>query len=137
MNTRVVAAFRGNAQCRQESGAVRWCVSGLDRDSGAGLEVLLSGGAEVRLPPQLAAAELHVSDEGSNASWELRANGTLYPLDVRGVQVHRAAANAFAAALPRIRAPWTTRAGWWLLLNLLRLPGMARLLQSLRARWGD
>jgi len=52
------------------------------------------------------------------------------------VQVHRAAAAAFAAALPRISPPWTTRAGWWLLLNLLRLPGMAKLLQSLRARRG-
>jgi hypothetical protein len=137
MNTRLVAAFRGNAQCRRETGAVQWCISGLDRDSGAALEVLLSGDPEVRLPAELAAAELHVSDEGSNASWELRGNGRLYPLGVRGVQVHRGAAAAFAAALPRISAPWTTRAGWWLLLNLLRLPGMAQLLRSLRARRGD
>jgi hypothetical protein len=137
MNTRLVAAFRGNAQCRPEGGAVQWCISGLDRDDGAALQVLLSGGAEVRLPPELAAAELHVSDEGSNASWELRGNGAVYPLSVRGVQVHRGAAAAFAAVLPRIAAPWTTRVGWWLLLNLLRLPGMARLLRALRARRGD
>lgn len=137
MNTRLVAAFRGNAQCRRESGAVQWCIGGLDRDSGAALEVLLSGGSEVRLPAELAAAELHVSEEDSNPSWELRGNGTAYPLRVRGVQVHRGAAAAFAAALPRISAPWRTRAGWWLLLNILRLPGTARLLQSLRARWGE
>lgn len=137
MNTRLVAAFRGNAQCRRENGAVQWCITGLDRDSGTELEVLLSGAAHVQLPPELVAAELHVRDEFADASWELLGNGTAYPLVVRAVQVHRAAAAAFADALPRISAPWTTRAGWWLLLNLLRLPGMAHLLRRLRARIGD
>ena len=65
MNTRLVAAFRGNAQCRRESGAVQWCISGVDRDSGAALEVLLSGGSGSALPAELTAAELHVRDEGS------------------------------------------------------------------------
>jgi hypothetical protein len=136
MNTRLVAAFRGNAQCRRESGAIQWCISGLDRDTGAALAVLLSGAAGVQLPPELGDAELHVLDESANARWELRGNGTLYPLAVRAVQVHRDAAAAFAAALPRNSAPWTTRAGWWLLLGLLRLPGMARLLRGLRGRMG-
>ena len=137
MNTRLVAAFRGNAHCRRESGAVQWCITGLDRDSGTALEVLLSGASGLQLPPELLGAELHVSDESANASWELRGNGTAFPLVVRAVQVHRGAAAAFAAALPRISAPWTTRAGWWLLLNLLRVPGMAHVLRRLRARSGD
>ena len=137
MNTRLVAAFRGNAQCRRESGAVHWCIEGLDRDSEAALEVLLSGAAALQLPAELLSAELHVRDESANASWELHANGTVYPLAVRAVQVHRGAAAAFAGALPRICAPWTTRAGWWLLLNLLRLPGMAQLLGRRRPRLGD
>ena len=137
MNTRLVAAFRGNAQCQSESGAVQWCLKGLDRDSGTALEVLLSGAAAVQLPAELVAAELHVRDESAHASWELRANGTVYPLAVRAVQVHRGAAAAFAGALPRVSAPWATRAGWWLLLNLLRVPGMAHLLRGLRARIGD
>ncbi len=137
MNTRLVAAFRGNAQCRRESGAIQWCIQGLDRDTGAGLEVLLSGAAGLQLPAELAAAELHVLDEPGNARWELRGNGGAYPLAVRAVQVHRDCATAFAGALPRMVAPWTTRAGWWLLLGLLRVPGMARLLHRLRNRMGE
>jgi hypothetical protein len=132
MSTRLVAAFRGNAQCRPERGAIQWCVSGLDRDSGAGLEVLLSGAAGVQLPAELAGAELHVRDESESPEWELRAEGKVYPLKVRSVQVHRGTAAAFAGALPRIAAPWPTRVGWWLLLKLLRLPGMARLLRRFR-----
>ena len=100
MNTRLVAAFGGNAQCRRESGAVQWRIKGLDRDSGTELEVLLSGAAGLHLPPELVAAELHVRDESASTSWELLANGTAYPLAVRAVQVHRGAAAAFAGALP-------------------------------------
>jgi hypothetical protein len=137
MSTRLVAAFRGKAQCRREDGAIQWCVQGLDRDTGAGLEVLLSGAGGVQLPAELAAAELHVLDESGNARWELRGNGTAYPLAVRAVQVHRDCSAAFAAALPGQVAPWTARAGWWLLLGLLRLPGMARLLHRLRNRMGE
>ena len=137
MNTRLVAAFRDRAQCRREAGAVQWCIKGLDRDSAVPLEVLLSGAALVQLPPELVGAELHVRDEFSSAAWELHGNGAVYPLAVRAVQVHRDAGSAFASALPRIRAPWTTRAGWWLLLNLLRVPGMAPLLRRLRARMGE
>jgi hypothetical protein len=136
MNTRRVAAFRGNAQCRRESGAVQWCIKGLERDSATALEVLLSGAAALQLPAELVDAELHVRDESENASWELHAEGTVYPLAVRAVQVHRTPAAAFAGALPRISAPWMTRVGWWLLLNLLRLPGVARLLGRRRARLG-
>jgi len=54
------------------------------------------------------------------------------PIVARAVQVHRGAAAAFGRALPRIAAPWTVRAGWMLLLEALRVPGMLRLLQRLR-----
>jgi len=133
MNTRQLAAFRGQAQCRREDGAIQWCIKGVDRDSGVPLEVLLSGAGGLQLPAQLADAELHVRDELGDTCWELRGNGTVFPLAIRAAQVHRGAAAAFAAALPQVSAPWSTRAGWWLLLNLLRLPGMTRLLRRVRA----
>jgi len=134
MNERLVAAFRGHARCRRESGAVQWSLVGIDRDDGAPLEVLLSGAAALQLPAELAAAELHVSDEAGNARWELRSAGRVIPVGARAVQVHRGAAAACASALPGFRASWTARAGWPLLLNLLRVPGMAQLLRRLRAR---
>ena len=134
MSTRLVAAFRGSAQCRRETGAVQWRLSGLDRDSGDMLEVLLSGAAALQLPGQLAGAELHVRDELTAAAWELRSGGRSLPLTLRVVQVHRGAAALFERALPRTVAPWSVRAGWVLLLNALRVPGMGRLLQRVRGR---
>ena len=134
MNERLVAAFRGHARCRRESGAVQWSLSGLDRDDGVPLEVLLSGAAALQLPAELAAAELHVRDESGNASWELRSAGRVIPTGARAAQVHRSAAAACARAVPGLRASWAVRAGWLLLLNLLRVPGMAQLLRRLRNR---
>ena len=134
MNTRLVAAFRGSAQSRRETGAVQWRLSGLDRDSGEMLEVLLSGAAALQLPVELAGAELHVRDEFTNATWELRSSGQSLPLAVRAVQVHRGAAALFERALAHTVAPWSVRAGWVLLLNALRVPGMGRLLQKVRGR---
>ena len=132
MNTRLAAAFRGSAQCRAETGAIQWSIRGRDRDSGDVLEILLSGAAGLDLPPDLPGAELHVRDEAANPSWELRAAGKVFALPVRSVQVHRGAAAAFAAALPRLSAPWSTRAGWSVLLTLLRVPGVAYLLRRIR-----
>jgi hypothetical protein len=40
----------------------------------------------------------------------------------------------FLGALSLPSAPWRTRAAWWLLLTVLRIPGAARLLQWLRGR---
>ena len=132
MSERLVAAFRGSAQCRRETGAVQWCLTGFDRDSGAPLEVLLSGAVALHLPAQLVGAELYVRDESTHAAWELRSSGQVLPLAVRAAQVHRGAATAFVGALPQVTAPCGMRAGWWLLLNLLRAPGMARLLRRFR-----
>jgi len=132
MNGRPVAAFGGMVQCRRESGAVQWCLAGRDRDSGAAQEVLLSGAADLELPARLADAEIHAVVEASGPAWELRGGGRVQPLAVRSIQVHRRAEAAFAAALPRIVAPWRVRAGWVLLLQLLRIPGLARLAQKLR-----
>ena len=134
MNERLLAAFRGSVRCQRESGAVHWCLRGFDRDSGDALEVLLSGAAALQLPEQLAAPELYTRDRSGDPGWELRSGGQVLPLFVRAVQVHRSAELAFAGALASRAAPWRVRAGWALLLNLLRLPGMARVLGYLRGR---
>ena len=136
MSCRLEAAFRGEVQCRHETGAVQWRLCGVDATSGAALEVLLSGAAGIQLPAQLADAELHVRDEFTGAAWELRSGGRSLPLTVRAVQVHRSAGELFAGALPRTVAPWSVRAVWVLLLNALRVPGAARLLRGLRGQGG-
>ncbi|MBS0388130.1 MAG: hypothetical protein JSR15_06580 [Proteobacteria bacterium] len=132
MNTRLVAAFRGEVQCRREAGAVRWRLAGQDRDGGGALELMLSGPADAPMPAPWRDAELHVRGEPDHPAWEWRSGAQVQMLAARAVQVHRGAAAAFAEALPRVVAPWTVRAGWVLLLDALRVPGMVRLLQRLR-----
>ncbi len=133
---RLVAAFRDAAKCQRQGGAAQWRLSGLDRDGEGRLEVLLCGTVDLQLPAQLPAAELHVRDEPSAPAWELHSGERVIPLAARAVQVHRSAPAAFARALPPVPAPWSVRAGWVLLLNALRVPGMARLLQRLRGAGG-
>ena len=132
MNERLVVAFRGDAQCQRGVGPIQWTLTGVDRDSGVPLEVMLCGTAGLQLPAQLPAAELHESREGAITSWELRSEGRMIPTGARAVQAHRDATAAFASVLPRFDVPWRVRVGWLLLLNLLRLPGAPRLLQWLR-----
>jgi hypothetical protein len=132
VNTRLVAAFRGEVQCQRETGAVQWRLTGADRDGGGTLEVMLCGVAGPELPTRLADAELYVRGGPENPSWELRGGGAALVFSARAVQVHRDASSAFTRALPPILAPWTVRAGWVLLLDALRVPGVMRLLQKLR-----
>jgi hypothetical protein len=48
------------------------------------------------------------------------------------VQEPRDVSRTFTAALPLTPVSLRARAAWWLLLNLLRIPGAARLLVKLR-----
>ncbi len=129
MSTRLVAAFSGEVQCTRESGAVQWRLSGADRDCAGALDVTLCGVPDLQLPERMPALELHVSGEPEKPMWELRGAGTVRMLAARSVQVHRSAGAPFARALPAVTAPWTLRAGWALLLNVLRVPGVASLLR--------
>ena len=132
MSTRLVAAFNGEVRCVRESGAVQWRLSGADRDGAGALDVMLCGVSDLQLPDLLPASELHVSGEPGQPIWELRGNGNVRVLGARSVQVHRSAGAPFARALPAVTAPWTVRAGWALLLNALRVPGLASLLRKFR-----
>jgi hypothetical protein len=134
MSARLVAAFGGEADCRRESGAVHWRIAGSERDGGMPLEVLVSGAAQLQLPGRLRDAELYRDDESVPPGWVLRGEGFTLPLAARAIQVHRHPGTPFRRALPPFTVPWTTRAGWFLLLNLLRLPGMGRLLRRARGR---
>jgi hypothetical protein len=123
-----VAAFSGEVRCVRGTGAVRWRLSGADRDGPGALDVMLCGVPNLQLPDRLHAPELHVSDESANPVWELRSADPVQRFAARSVQVHRGA----DGALPVVTAPWTVRAGWALLLNALRLPGVVSLLRRLR-----
>lgn len=137
MNERLLAEICGPTLCRRELGAVQWCLTGTEVATGVALEVLLSGAAATQLPPQFTAVAIYQVDGPAGARWELRSSGQTLPLEVRAVQVHRLVGAAFASALPQKQAPAISRAGWTLLLNLLRVPGMARLLKTLTSRGNE
>ena len=47
---------------------------------------------------------------------------------------HRDVSREFLGALPLPQASRRALSGWWLLLNLLRIPGAVQLLRRLRGR---
>ena len=136
MSTRLVAAFSGDVKCTRESGAVQWRLSGADRDGAGALDVMLCGVPDLQFPERMPAFELHVSGEPGKPTWELHDAGPVRVLAARSVQVHRSAGAPFARALPPATAPWTVRAGWALLLNALRVPGVASLLRRRASHHG-
>lgn len=132
MSTRLVAAFSGEVHCVRQTGAVHWRLSGADRDGAGALDVMLCGVTDLQLPERLPASELHVRGEPGKPTWELRGGGNVRMVAARSVQVHRSARATFARALPMVTASWGVRAGWALLLNALRVPGVANLMRRLR-----
>jgi hypothetical protein len=132
VNERIIATFIGPVQCRRQHGASRWRIAGVDRIGGAPLDVFLSGGTLPALPAQLADAEVLELGDSPARRWQLRAVGLLLDLPVRTMQVHRGTAGRFERSIPGQPASALVRSGWLLLLNLLRLPGMLRLLRMLR-----
>jgi hypothetical protein len=64
----------------------------------------------------------------------LQSGAQCFELSGRALHVQRPAGEAFYKAVPGAPLTLRARAGWALLLNVLRLPGMARLLQILRSR---
>jgi hypothetical protein len=60
--------------------------------------------------------------------FELVSGQQRLTLQARTVQSHRAVGAAMFAAVPATPLPWSLRAGWSLLLSVLRIPGVGRLL---------
>jgi hypothetical protein len=133
MSDRLLAAFIGPVTCCFEPKPPRLMLSGYERGPQTPIKVQINGAAQPPSAPQLADAELYESTDASTRSWNLRSGAQRFILAASSVQVHRDATAALASALPPQPLPWTTRAGWWLLLLALRLPGMVRLLQWLRS----
>ena len=80
---------------------LRWRVAGTSRADGAPLEMWVTTREPLAGPEGLMGAE------------------------PRSVQVHRPAGVALVALLAPSRAPLRLRAQWFLLLNALRIPGLA------------
>jgi hypothetical protein len=131
---RLIAAFGGAVQVGAASPAVNCRLAGLEQGTGIALEVHFSG-AHGGVPAGTH-QDVQVFEHGHGAArhWLLLSGGSRHVLQARAAQVHRMPAAAFFAAVPGPHLTWATRIGWMLLLNLLRIPGAARLLSWLRSR---
>jgi hypothetical protein len=107
MSTTIQGAF-ASVSAVERLGPLQWRLAGLSREDDAPLELWVTTQTVLDGPSQLVDAPL------------------------RAVQVHREAPVALRALLAPRRAPLWLRAQWWLLLNALRVPGVARWLARRR-----
>lgn len=129
----VLAAFAGSVHCERQPAGAQLRLRGNARDDGAPLLVCFSGAAPVDLPHVLSNVDVLAPPSGSRL-WSLQSGSFRAHIAARGVQVVRDASAAMSAAVPPVPPKPTQTLFWFLLLNLLRIPGAAALLQRLRSR---
>jgi hypothetical protein len=130
---RLIAAFAGVVQIGVASPAVNCRLAGAEQGTGIALEVHFSGaGADAPLGT-LRDVQVFEQGRGAGRHWLLLGAGTRHEVQARAAQVHRMPSAAFYAAVPPPRLTLATRLGWVLLLNILRIPGAARLIAWLRS----
>lgn len=139
MDARELVQFEGPVQSRRTAGAADWILSGRTRAIGAdgAVTALVSGVGSQTLPASMDGARLLLEstpapDRHQRLAIEIGTERT--QLTIHAAQIHRDAARAFYAALPGEPISARTRLGWTLLLWILRIPGAARALMTLRGR---
>ncbi len=124
--------LRSGARCERTAGKALWRIAGVERDGGP-VEILFSQVA-LQLPARLDAVKLQEQRTAAAPTWTLHSAGPSAALTLQRVHIHRDVSSAFMAALTLPTASGRARSGWYLLLNLLRLPGVARLVAMIRVR---
>ncbi len=120
------------ARCERTAGGTLWRIAGVERDNRP-VEILFAH-AVLQLPARLEAVELQQQGSTVAPAWSLRGGGLAAALTLPRVHIHSDVSAAFMGALKLPTASAHARGGWYLLLNLLRVPGMARLLEKFRGR---
>ena len=120
--------IEGAVRCERTQGAVNLLLAARD------IEVLFSGAEAVELPDTLHQVRVTqvVPTAGTDPCFRIDSTQGHTQLRARSVQIHRDAAAAMFAAVPPTAAPLHVRAGWTVLLTVLRLPGIGRLILGRR-----
>jgi hypothetical protein len=145
---RLLADFAGAVACESLRGGRDLRLSGLARHADAGgdadvapqpAQLLL---CEVRPTPGASALPILLHEliarvcanpesAGGGVSLQLAALEGVFVVGARAARLHRDASQPFFRVVPPPRVPLRTRAGWALLLTLLRLPPLyKRLIRS-------
>ena len=132
------AQFQGPVRADRRAGGALLVLQGIEHESGLPLSVSFSGGDSAAAPSTLSDVVVTEVDEaapgGAVRRWLLHSAGGDTLIEARAIHVQRDVAAWFAAAVPPCRASLASRAGWTALLNLVRVPGVLRLMQRLRSR---
>jgi hypothetical protein len=128
--------FEGDVQCGPCNAVINlWLRGRVRTPSGASdVDLFFSGASVLTLPPLLhetRVLELD-TDPGGLHRYRIESRELNVDLQARSLQLHRAAGAQLFGAVPPTRVPWHVRAGWALLLSLLRLPGVGHLLLGRR-----
>jgi hypothetical protein len=100
---------------------------------GRSIDFFCQGTSLPTLPARLTQLRLREIDSPSlSRRFQLTSTETTLQFTVRAAQLHREVGAAMFAAIPAQPIPRWLRAAWWLLLSLLRVPGVGRLLSSSR-----
>ena len=132
----VATAFQGAVRADRRADGAWLVLHGIERGSGLPLSVSFSGLQSSVLPTDLRdlAVEACTPDPGASLRrWQLHSLAGDTLIEARAIHIQRDVSAAFAAAVPPCRASAASRAGWMVLLNLVRVPGVLRALQRLRS----
>jgi hypothetical protein len=125
-----MVSFEAEVRCQGGNGAINLWLQGQVRVDGriSDMNVFFSG-ATAALPQSM--HDVRISELATAQMprrYRIESREVNVELQARSMQTHRAAAAALFAAVPPARVPWRLRAGWALLLALLRLPGVGSLI---------
>ena len=132
MSARQVVAFKGPVTVTARPRQLR--LDGVEFDGGRALTVIWGDCAPGDLPAVWHDVMISADDARTPGRWQLHSGAQLTEVAAASIHVHRAAADRFYQAVPGAPLTLKARAGWALLLNVLRVPGMTALLQFLRSR---
>jgi hypothetical protein len=132
MSTQRVAALAGAAHLQTGSRQLR--IAGIEQGVARPVHITIGGCEATDLPAALNDLVISSVTNTTPGRWQLQAGTRSIEVSGRSVHVQRPVGDPFYRAVPGAPLTWQARAGWALLLNVLRVPGMARLFQWLRSR---
>lgn len=132
------ARFQGPVQADRRAGGALLVLQGIEHGSGLPLSVSFSGRESAPISSALTDVVVTEADEATPGAtvrrWLLHSAAGEMLVQARAIHVQRDVSARFAAAVPACRASIASRAGWIVMLNLVRVPGVLRLMQRLRSR---
>jgi hypothetical protein len=129
-------ALDGEVACGRGSGVVNLWLRGRMRSEARvdDVDVYFAGASVAALPALLHDVRIIELEPGASQTsrYRIESPEMRVELECRSMQLHRRAGEQLFSAVPAVAVPWQMRAGWTLLLSVLRLPGVGALVLGRR-----